>query len=203
MPLPLPHGYLSQNDVRENFERLAEQFPIGPANLLAGSGTTFPTTPLNGQDYFYEVDTSITWHFRYRSATGKWHFVGGPPLYAEITAAETTTSNTFVALTTAGPSITLPLTGDYDVTIGMRGYNDTSGSGADMSYDIGGTAASTNDMVTSVVNNADTGAFNTMRPRRKTGLTAVTLTSKYRRATAAGTATIGSRWISATPVLAP
>jgi hypothetical protein len=126
----------------------------------------------------------------------KWVFMGGPALFAEVTTVQGTASTTFVALATAGPSITVPRAGDYDVEIGCRVENASTAS-AVHSYDIGGTGAVDADGVihATTLNNGPQGG----RPRRKTGLAASTaLVSKYR--TTAGTAMFSNRWMRVTPV---
>jgi hypothetical protein len=107
------------------------------------------------------------WHLRFNSATGKWHYLGGVPAQAEVTTSENRTLATYGALTTPGPSIAVPVAGDYDVAIGFRGENEATW----MSYDIGASAAVDDDGIN--------GGSHAFRVRRKT-LTAVTLTAKYK-----------------------
>jgi hypothetical protein len=57
-----------------------------------------------------------------------------------VATSETTTSATYAALTTAGPSITIPLAGDYTIELG-GGLTTTTTSAPWMSFDIGGTGA--------------------------------------------------------------
>ena len=137
----------------------------------------------DGDEVYLEVDASngVMWHLRYVASepTYKWRFLGGPPLLSEVTASETTSSTTYAALATAGPSIALPRAGDYMVANGFNGTGSTANNAIYMSYDIGGTGASDND---AAISNS-TGVIATpsvSRRRRKTGLTAVTLTAKYR-----------------------
>lgn len=145
--------------------------------------TSLPVSPVDGQECNYVADATagVIWHLVYRSASGKWHYVGGPPLYSEIAGADATTSGVYVALGTAGPSLVIPLTGDYDVEVGSRAYAVSAALGAAFhSYDIGGTAASDNDALLEGPA-ASGGAAAGSRLRRKTGLAAgATLVSKYR-----------------------
>lgn len=91
----------------------------GPVNLV----TALPTAPVDRQEVFYLADSTngIIWHFRYRSASGssfKWEFVGGSPLTAQIATQEGLSANSgaFVdAVTNVGPTVTVPLGGDYVV----------------------------------------------------------------------------------------
>lgn len=175
---------------------------------ITGSGTSvsaLPASPYDGQIIFYTADATngIIWQFRYRAASAssfKWEYVGGTPLFTTINntgvtgTSETTASNTYVALTTPGPSLTCPLGGDYQVDIGATSNHATS-SGV-MSYDIGGTGASDNDAFW-----FGTGACyaNHYGTRIKTGLAASTaLVSKYR--TVSATADFHNRWMRITPV---
>jgi hypothetical protein len=165
--------------------------------------TALPTTDLyEGLGIIYDTGTSgVRWNFVYDTTDGStypWLFVGGPPLYAEVQTSETTSSATYAALATAGPSVTLPLAGDYDVSLGAQASNDTVGAVAHMSYDIGGTGAVDADgpRSTSSTASADIAISYT---RRKTGLTAVALVSKYKQ-TAGGIAAFHRRWISVIPV---
>lgn len=167
--------------------------------------SALPTTGLyEGLQVVYDTGTSgVRWTFVYDTSDGTtypWLFVGGPPLYAAVETQETTSSATYAALATAGPSITLPLAGDFDVSIGMSGWSNSIGALAYMSYDIGATGAVDADSVRHQEDTAGTTSpVHVMRTRRKTGLTAVVLTSKYKTG-GVGTASIEARWISVTPV---
>jgi hypothetical protein len=177
------------------------------------SGTTFAATPADGDLHFYPLSGVTTvpsgggvghWMFRWNATTSKWDWVGGPPLFAEVATDEgLTTAPTYQALTTAGPSITLPFAGDYNVEIGFSAYANagTTGTTARMSYDIGGTGAVDADSVRAWVKastNPDAN-WGTSRPRRKTGLTAVALTAKYKM-DADVDAHFIDRWMRVTPV---
>lgn len=166
--------------------------------------TALPTPPFDGFEVYYAADATngVIWHLRYRSGGGtyKWEYVGGPPLWAEVTTQQTTSSTSYTDLATSGPAVTLPLAGDYDVTIGMSGWSNTNGGIAYMSYAIGATAASDNDSVRhQEPAGSNTGPTHVVRTRRKTGLTAVALTAKYKTG-GAGTATIETRYMVVTPV---
>jgi hypothetical protein len=184
------------------------QLPTGGPTITRA--LTPPGSPADG-DIWYYVDsltaTTIEWAFRWNAGStnaDKWEFIGGAPAYAEIGVgvAEATTSVTYVALTTAGPSITLARAGVYQVDISFR----LSGSGANnllafMSYDIGGTGASDNDAVVDVATAGASGGGNVMRRKMKTGIAAATtLTAKYRSGTTAVSASFTERWMSVTPV---
>ena len=145
----------------------------------------------------------------YRAASPsslKWEYVGGTALYSEIPGQEQGPNSTvYGALATAGPSIALPLAGDYMVEIGCRSYATANGQSGWMSYDIGGTAAVDADSINYFGGDSfNAAAGGTVAPiqaraRRKNGLAAVTLTAKYK----CGTANViwwSSRWLRVTPV---
>lgn len=168
--------------------------------------TTLPASPADGQEAILVDSTTnptYQWRFRYNagsSNTDKWEFVGGASLQAEVVTAETTTSSTYAALATAGPSVTLPRAGVYDVEVGCDYGSATDLDTAFMSYDIGGTGAVDAD-ATSMINSSTVatrrGSF--FRQRRKSGLTAVALTAKYKSVNS-NTNTFANRLISVTPV---
>lgn len=177
--------------------------PLITTSTMAGGP---PGSPADGDIWIATaVDANGTrWQFQYNAGSGsasKWEFIGGRPVLVEVTAAENTASGGYVALTTAGPAITLARAGDYDVAIGATMYNNTNNCGSRMSYDIGGTAAVDADNVlfdqSPTTNSSGVSAY---RPRPKTGLAAATtLTAKYRIANG-GTGTFQYRWMSVTPV---
>lgn len=184
---------------------------VAPSEILTVAAFN-ALSPIDKQNVIIEIDATngIYWRFRYRAAAAglKWEFQGGPALYSEVTTQESLpadSSTAYRALATAGPSILLPFnTGDYAVDIGASmAAGDNGGGGGDdffMSYDIGGTGAVDADS-TDAINNLGN-PRPAMRRRGKTGLTAVTLTAKYRH-TAGATASGGSakqRWMSVLPV---
>ena len=148
--------------------------------------TSLPSNAIDGQEVRYLADNTngIIWNFRYRAgspSTYKWEFIGGAHLASLTGGVESTTSNSYVALATAGPVITLPLAGDYDVTALCDGANvaGTTYAGV-MSYDVGGTSA--NDAWGAWTLVVGPGYGNTTTyTYRHTGLAAsTTLTSKYK-----------------------
>jgi hypothetical protein len=178
-----------------------------PTQFAQATVSSLPGSPVDGQECFYVADATAgaVWHLKYRAASGssyKWEFVGGSPLFAEVTTDESTTSATYAALTTAGPSITLPLAGDYRVAIGAAFETiNAAGTTGLMSYDIGGTGAVDANaawgswQASGATGNIDTGS----RERVKTALTAVALVSKY-KSTTANAMHFFNRWMRVTPV---
>ncbi len=171
------------------------------AAVRAGYSTTLPGSPINGQEHIL-VDSitapTYSWHLRYNSTLAKWEYIGGRPAFSAVDTSESTASTTYVALATAGPSIVLPVAGDYDVQIGCCTRDAVSNNVFGyMSYDVGATGASDSD---SIFNGSPTtGSYITSsNHRRKTGIGAVTLTAKYKVITAA--IYFQARWMSVTPV---
>ena len=148
---------------------LVEALPTSEA--VKGDRLSYVTDKTNGvvNDFVYDGEGEFPWKY-----------VGGPPLFAEVETSETIGNTTYVALATAGPSVTVPLKGDYMVTIAC-GIDASGGMSAWMSYDIGGTGASDNDGAIRS-SGAAVGVATATRTRRKTGLAASTaLVSKYKR----------------------
>lgn len=166
--------------------------------------SSLPANPTDGQEVYWLADATngVMWRFRYNGTSAsayKWEFVGGPPLYSEVTTAETTTSTTFAALATAGPAVVVPLAGDFNVDISFYGFNNSAGGRSSMSYDIGGTGAVQADMVSIAVANASSDQHSGTRARVKTLATASTLTAKYQISTGS-TGTFSNRWMRVLPV---
>jgi hypothetical protein len=83
-----------------------------------------PCSPFDGQEIYYQVDTNGTiWHLRYRTgsaSTYKWEYLGGTSISDEITTTTGTISDTvnYVDGSPIGPSVTIPLAGEYKVELG-------------------------------------------------------------------------------------
>lgn len=169
---------------------------INYASLVSSSA---PVAPTDGQVWVYEdAANHVRWLMVYRLADNFWYFVGGAPLVSEITTSETSASAAYTNLATVGPAIALPFAGDYDVIIGFNAIASVY-EGLYMSYAIGGTGAGDIDAAIVEISNATTWQASVVRHRRKTGLTAVTLTAKYKAILSAG-ALFQNRFISVTPV---
>jgi hypothetical protein len=178
--------------------------------LAAVPATSLPGSPVDGQHSTLTDSTTVptyAWQFVYSAAAAKWVFIGGSPKTSQVATSETTTSTTYAALTTAGPSVALPLAGTYEIIIGctMLATGNTNEGNSLMSYDIGGTGAVDNDAVAAMTVIAASGFHDpnatTMRSQVKTGLTAVTLTAKYRNTTASNTVAFSQRFMHVRPVL--
>lgn len=161
-----------------------------------------PVNPQDGDEVHLLVDDGVGgvfWHLRYRGSEAntsrRWKFLGGTPLFSEVTPEESTTSTSYTNLSTGGPAIRLPLPGDYDIAIGCMAFPQ-SGAIARMSYEIGSITASDNDACRLHVN-ATQGSVT--RKRRKTSLSGpIDITAKYKTST--GTSAFAERWICITPI---
>lgn len=175
----------------------------------SGSGislvSSLPGSPADGAECYYQSAAMVTagmppWHLRYRSGSSssyKWEVIAGRAIRADVATSESVGSASFTNLTTTGPTIALPLAGDYDVEIGAR-MTAPSGLIAAMSYSIGATAAANADEM--ILDRTSGGnPSTTHRSMLKTGLSAVNLQAKYRT----GGASVGvweARYIKATPL---
>lgn len=207
----LPHRWIRNPDeklnagfVQDNFEAVEQgvERSLTPFPVVAA----LPTVPTDGQVIYYLADSTngVVWTLKYRAASAsayKWEFVGGGPLYGEVETDQATASAAYVALATAGPSVVLPLAGDYEVTLGMNGYNtNAAAQQLTMSYDIGGTGAVDADAIEAfLAPGSGAGRANFARTRRKAGLGAVTLTAKY-RVTVGANGQFFDRWMLVRPI---
>lgn len=164
--------------------------------------TALPANAVDGQECYFVADAAngVVWRLKYRAAdtsSYKWNFAGGPPLTDEVLNFESTSSTAFASLTTAGPTITVPVAGDYIVEIGASAYANAVVGDAVMSYAIGATAATENDRV--LIGASTTFSQSGSRARRKTGLAANTaLAAQYKGQ--AGAVTFLDRWMRVAPV---
>jgi hypothetical protein len=152
--------------------------------------TALPGSPTNGQEILFQnaamATTGAVWHLKYNSASAsafKWEFVGGSPLRAAVATSESTTSTTFVDLTTVGPSVTTPLAGDYTVTLSTSLAGSSAVVNAAMSFSVGASAALNGDSLRPTgfnMANADPFPYTGTRPVFKAGLAAATaLVARY------------------------
>lgn len=103
---------------------------------------TLPGSPSDEDEVYLIADATagVIWHLRYNAGSAsahKWEFVGGSALFDFETASESRDDAAYAGLTTAGPSITVPLAGDYDVSVASRQIV-AAGDNGYHSYDLGG-----------------------------------------------------------------
>ena len=182
--------------------------PLGAAAGVlddSGFGTSLPVSPADGEEYL--LTDSVTaptyaWRFRYvaAKATNKWIFVGGAERFGEVSTAQALTSTSYVDLATVGPTVAIPVVGDYIVGLGF--HVDAIASGGDpvqMSFAIGGTAAVDADSVLANGESAAGDDASCARFMRKNALAAVTLTAKYKN-TVTASILLKNRWLSVKPI---
>jgi hypothetical protein len=78
---------------------------------------------------------------KYKSSISKWVKIGGPPLLATVATAETTASTSYTDLATVGPSITVPLSGDYYLSGSSQAGNSSASNVNGLAYKIAAAAA--------------------------------------------------------------
>lgn len=118
-------------------EYLSVDFPEIPVTQISGfdkylykKGVEIPDNPRDGQPYAYVADSSagIVWRFQYNADSGsqyKWEYVGGAPASIAASGDVSTTSAAWQDL--GGPSLTVPLAGDYLVQFGAEFNNNLNG----------------------------------------------------------------------------
>ncbi len=163
--------------------------------------TALPTTPQDGQvvDYLADATNGVIWRLRYRAAaTGayKWEVIGGAPLFAANDTAGTMTGTSYADPTTggAGPSVTVPLAGDYLIRHGLNTYMVGAGVGY-QSFAVGATAAQDADSIT--YGSTASGA-SLMVARLKTAVPAASAIAAKFKVTAS-TMQLAQRWLEAMP----
>lgn len=172
--------------------------PLGKTLVVQASD--LPKAPYDGQAIQFLADAAngVIWDLVYQKYDNKWHYAGGPPLYEEQATSSTTASTTYANLAaTVGPTVTVPLAGDYMVEIGCQAGNATAGNVALMSYAIGAAAASDNDLVRSISSTAAQ-PTSIARETKKTLAALTALVGKYR--VGGGTGSFAFRWMAVTPV---
>ena len=152
------------------------------------------------------------WMFSYDSASSEWVFLGGPPLVAKVDTSQLApNSATYVDGTTVGPTITLPLGGDYligeSVDMAFGGGFSSNGNQGYASLSIGGSTPVDADGVTTTTcqNASGTGITNeasVARTLMKTGLAASTVIKMQYRVSSANNnrVNIANRYLTVTPV---
>jgi hypothetical protein len=113
LPYPLPTEPVSAGAaaIRDLAEAVAPAIPLVSA---------LPSSPHDGAVVDYLVDPAgIFWRFRYRASSPsvhKWECVGGGHLHMPQTADQTLNNLAYQPATGIG-TLTLPLAGDYDVSL--------------------------------------------------------------------------------------
>jgi hypothetical protein len=182
-------------------------FSVSPLGWPTLSTATLPVTAYDGWIINLVADAAngVVWRPRYNAGSGssyKWEMADGAvPLSSQIATDETLNSLTYANLATVGPAVALPFAGDWDITTNATGYEgDNTLERHYISYAIGGTAAVDADAAICSYNSTGGGRFTYGRTKRQTGLTAVTLTMKYRKNATDGS---NSNWLERSMKAAP
>lgn len=178
---------------------------IATAGANIGYGSTLPSSPSAGDEYYYVADSTngVVWHLRYKDGTNKWEFIGGAPLAAvqDTGTSSTLSSATYVYdLTTIdGPSLTVPLAGIYRMEFGFDVSINSNNQTAVMGLHTSSTA-NTN-LITGAELSVETiSSGHTVTSAKFVhyyALTASTIYAQFK--TTGGTATVSNRWISLIP----
>lgn len=198
LPYPLPDDTV---DVPRDVQALAQRVDtvLWPATV-----TSLPGSPVDGQEVYYVADAAagVTWHLRYRAAAPgayKWEFVGGSPLMAEAEAelANAVSPGSYQLLDGGAPSLTVPLAGDYLVTVGSRMGNSAAGNVMHHAAQFGAAAPVDAEAIqsTSAVVQARASHARTFRKAVATG---AVLRSQYK--VGGGTGVWAQRFLAALPV---
>jgi len=122
-PYPLPTEPVAQGaQAIQNLAAAVDPVTFRPAV------TSLPASPVDGQiAYFLASATAgVIWQLRYRAASTsswKWEFCGGGVFQSESLTDEAITSDgVYHDSPTPGPSLTVPLAGDYEVEFTFDAY---------------------------------------------------------------------------------
>lgn len=166
--------------------------------------SALPAGPTDTQMVLYSTGVAgVEWLLTFNSSTGKWDYVGGPPLIAEVLTLEgpLAPGGGYVDLATVGPSVTLPaLVGDWIVECSMSFANAsaTANTGGVMAYTIGATAASDSDACEAVSATSNTASG--FKATLKTGLAASALIRGKYKTTGGSQGSFSKRVLRVWPV---
>lgn len=176
--------------------------------------STLPSSPVDGQEVFYQAagtmsTDGIVWHLRYRagsSSANKWEYVGGREIHAQVlpATANSGSSATYAAMPTTPISLTLPATGEYQVTWGAgAAWSSSAGASAFLGYRINGVNPTDNFMILFETPAGETAAIAKagMLVQRATGVTAgQSIELVYKSGNAAWTWNFRSYFLSFVPI---
>ena len=206
--LALPYPALSDTaDVPRDIQALATKLD-GYSSLRPPAVSSLPASPVDGQECYFTADAAngVQWHLRYRAAASgpyKWEVIGGASLYAEVAAQQPVTGGgAFADPATAGPQITVPLAGDYDMVSACLVFNTAASGGANgliAAPKIGAAAAVDTDAIIQAA--VPFGTYTTAgRTIRRTVPAAASLVKLQYRILGAGTVNTGLRVLNLMPV---
>jgi hypothetical protein len=174
--------------------------------------TSLPVSPVDGQECCLLADATagVVWDMVYRSASGKWHFKGGPPLYAEIANGGEgiggLASGVYGSPATVGPSLSFPVAGDYVVAYGFFAYFSNMSNAnpvARMAPRVGNAGPDDQDSVVAApgftVPAGQQHMHSNARSRKMTVAVATSIVMRYLW-TGQGAPLVDNRWVSVLPV---
>lgn len=112
---------------------------VAKTTLVPDYVTALPSSPVDGQEVYYAADATngVIWHLRYRSGAAgtnyKWEYVGGGDMHSGPTPAVASPfsfGGTSWVTFTNGPTVTVPLEGDYAIEWWVHLQNQSAGAGA-------------------------------------------------------------------------
>lgn len=170
--------------------------------------SSLPGSPVNGQECNYLADSTngVVWRLKYRTASSKWHFIGGGSMSHSVDASESraVVALTWADLTTVGPTLTIPLAGDYIVEFGCNvlaptGYVANASGGAIIN--VGGTLDGNTNITfgTGPAGGAGNGEQSNISYARKMTFTAAQVV-KMQYISAGSAFNFRWRWLKITPI---
>ena len=161
MPIGPDHGRILTAVGRDSARRIGRVERKLVAALTNRSA--LPALPSDGQTILYQSAAmrtdGVIWQFRYNAASTsayKWEFIGGPPWFSTMVGTEegVGTAATWVNLATDGPSITVPLAGDYASNCWAYGVTSGGASTVQIGTAVGNTTPAANrPQTTAAINN--------------------------------------------------
>jgi len=205
MPATIPHTFADGPGITASGVEVMDNFNAVNAGVFMAVVSSLPSSPVNGQDCYYLADATngVVWHLKYRSAsasTFKWEFVGGGSLHAEVATMESRGAiTTYADLATVGPSVTVPVAGEYEIAFGARVQTPSVvGQSGNVSVSIGGVTAVVADATWVDSAAAQIANFSTARTIWRTA--AATNVVKLQYAVTNTSFQFGNRWLGVRPV---
>lgn len=119
---PTGNVYLSSGNLLASVKKIEELIEATKIPIV----TSLPAEPKEGQEIYFQtsamLSAAIIWRFRYNAASvalHKWEFVGGASWDAGFEGSMSKKTEIGQELT-GSPKLTIPITGVYDVGLGIR-----------------------------------------------------------------------------------
>lgn len=176
-------------------------------------GGALPSTPYEGQEVIYIADATngVAWHLKYRSAQAgsyKWLVIGGSPLQvgplSQNAGGDTFNNGGAYAAASntggTGPNVSIPLAGDYDVTLTAYQRHGAAGGVIYFSFSPPSGAAATDADALHWNSATSNQEVRHSKVVRKAGLTVGTLSARYRATGPSSVGLVDERAIQVMPV---